>query len=389
MKNILYISSNDPEYSNGGAIGTRKILGVLKELETKRKIQIYEIVCKEKEMKNKGKYYIEIPRKKWKAYFSRILGLADQLELETKKILKVIEKENIKIVVIQSSRLGNISRKIKKYFPNIKIIQHFDNFEYEFSKMFTQNMNLIIRKIEPYNVIKSEKKAIENMNIGLFLTQKDLCNINNFYKREIKGEIIPIFYENSYDKKLKITKKEQTIFTGSLDMEANIQACLFLINNYEVLFENLNINLILAGRNPDIRIYKAIEKNKKAKEKIKIIDNPLKKEMEILIRESLFYISPVFEGSGIKTKFTEALFYGIPIIASEHTMIGYEGFQCFNLKILEIFKDKDIEDLKIKMEILYKNIKNKNYTEKIRNLYFENFSKDKLLKTFERIIDEI
>lgn len=386
MKNILYISSCDPEYSNGGAIGTRKIIETLNKMQEENKIKWYGVVNKEKENKNAGKYYKEIMRNKKKAYLSRVFGYAEQMELNIKLVLKIIKEKNINLVILQNSRLGNISEVIKNKFPEIKIIQNFDNFEYEFSKMFTKNMNLIIKKTEPLLVKKSEKKTLKNMDLGIFLTEKDKKNVENFYGIYKKSEIIPFIYENTFSNK-KVKKEKQVIFTGSLDMRANIEASLFLIKNYKKFFEKEKIKLVLAGRNPSTELYNLIRELKL--KNIEIIANPSKEKMEVLLRESLFYISPVFDGSGMKTKFVEAIFYGLPILASEHTMIGYsKKFEKENF--IKIFKDeKDIENICKKISELYFISQEKNINEKIREFYKLNFSKDGIIKKIEELIENI
>ncbi|WP_270428179.1 glycosyltransferase [Fusobacterium mortiferum] len=386
MKNILYISSTDPEYSNGGAIGTKKVLGALENLEKKKKIKWYGIVSKEKENKNKGKYYLEIERNKKKAYLSRIFGYSEQLELLNKKVLKTIKKKNIDVVILQNSRLGNISEKIKKKFPKIKIIQNFDNFEYEFSIMFTKNMSKLVQIIEKHNVKKSEKKALQNMDYGIFLTEKDKKNIEEFYKIKCqKYKIIPIVYNNIFTEEKKIEKKNQVIFTGSLDMEANIEAGLFLIENYKKILEKKRLKLTLAGRNPNSRLAEKIKKLE-VEDKVELIANPTKEEMEILLRESLIYISPVFEGSGMKTKVMESLFYGLPIIASEHSIIGYDSLE---KKYVKVFKNKNIEEIDMFIVELLKENNKLNIEKEIRKYYEGSFSIKKIIKEIEEIIENV
>jgi glycosyltransferase involved in cell wall biosynthesis len=46
--------------------------------------------------------------------------------------------------------------------------------------------------------------------------------------------------------------------------------------------------------------------------------------MAELLTEADLFISPVFSGAGMKPEVIEALFYGLPIIASETSLKGYE-----------------------------------------------------------------
>lgn len=384
MKKILYVTSADPEAFNGAAIGAKKIVNAFELLEKKRKIEWYGIVNVEKNINLIDKFEVKIRRTTKNKYISRVFGYGEQLELYSKRILKVIEEKNIEIVFLQGSRLGNLSQKIKKKFPGIKIIQNFDNFEYEFTKMYTKNMNFFIKWLEKKIVKKTEKKALMNMDYGILLTEKDKKNIEYFYEIKFqKYKILPLVYSNIFSQEKKIKKKKQVIFTGSLNMEANIDASLFLIDNYKKLLKEKNLTLVLAGKNPNRKIEERIKELKLEKD-IKIISNPSKEQMEILLRESILYISPVFEGSGVKTKILEATFYGLPIIASEHSIIGYTNL---NLKYIKIFKEKNIEMIeKFLEELLNYEIDVEN---EIRDYFFENFSEGKFIQEIENIVDSI
>lgn len=383
---ILYITSSDPEHLNGGSIGTKKFVIGLEGLKERCDLKVYTVVSCEKHRKKSNKYDLEIERRKYKAYFSRILGYADQLELYKKKILKLIEKENIEIVLLQSSRLGNISNSIKKKFPKIKIIQHFDNYEYEFATVMTKNMNILSRTLEKILVKKAERKAVNSMDIALYLTYKDKCNIERYYNSKKDYLYFPVFYENIYTRELNIKKEEQVIFTGSLDMEANIEGAIFLINNYKELFKG-KYKLILAGRKPDKRIYNHII-NTGNQKYIEIIENPSKAEMELCLRKSKIYISPVFKGSGMKTKIMEASFYGLPIIASEHSLIGYEFLSLNIIPNIMQFRDKNWIDLKEKIAFMEEYIQFER-TNEIREFYKKNFSKEKCTEILFKLMEKI
>lgn len=386
MIKILYISSTDPNYFNGGAIGTEKYIETFDKLIQEKKIDLITINCTEKFEKSTNRS-IKIKRTKIKAILSRILGYSDQMELSKRKVLKVLNENQIDKVVIQSSRLGNIANIIKKRYPKIKIIQNFDNFEYKFSEMYTQKMLKLVREIELFNIKKNEKKSLIAADKIIFLTNKDKEEVFNFYNINKPFEIIPIMYKDRENKKIITKTKEQLIFTGSLDMEANIEAAIFLIKNIDKLFnKNKKLSLVIAGRNPDTRIFKTLDVVQN-KERINILSNPTKKEMRDKLSESLIYISPVFQGSGMKTKFIEAISYGLPIVASMHTMIGYDWFDVKNQKFIKIFGDYSNQEMLKQVNDL---LEEKKYIEKeqILGFYKENFSKNKVIEKIQKVLVE-
>lgn len=386
MEKILYISSSDPKYTNGGSIGTLKYLKTFKELEKENKIKLFSIVSKEKRGGEKEFTY-EIERKKWKAYLSRLLGLSDQLELEIRKAIKLIEKEKIEIVIIQSSRLGNFTRKIRSKFPRIKIIQNFDNFEYKFSKMYTQNMNNLIKFIELRNIKKTEENAIRYSDVAIFLTEKDKKSVELFYKIELhKSKVVPLIYENKMIIKNKNPLKlNQIIFTGSLDMEANIEASLFLIDNFKKIRKETSISkLIIAGRNPSKRLSQKIKFLKEEKN-INLVSNPTSQEMQQLLLNSLLYVSPVSIGSGMKTKFLEAISFGLPIVASEHTMIGYDLKSSKEQEFIEVFEDDNLNEFIEKLQVLKRGHKD-TWAVNIIKFFNENYSKEKIIRELKKVI---
>lgn len=380
MKNILYISSNDPNYFNGGAIGTKKFIECFQKLEAEKKINIYYF------MSGEGKAKFEIKKKikkrtKLKALISRVCGLSDQLGLYYFQIVNEIKKNKIDIVVIQSSRLGNLSKIIKKKCPNVKILQNFDNFEYKFSDMYTKQMNKFIRNIELKNIKKIEYQAIKNSDFSIFLTKKDCNEIEKFYQVKIKGTIIPLIYPRAKLKKIN-TELNTAIFTGSLDMQSNIEAVEFLIDNIDEILKKTSIKkIIVAGRKPSLKLVKNIEKINA----IELYKNIPSELMTEILEKSSIYISPVFTGSGMKTKFLEAISHGIPIVASDHTLEGYDWFDISEYPFIQKFRDNSLEEMLVGINTISSV---ENSRESILKFYSSNFDKDIILNKLEDILLE-
>jgi len=125
----------------------------------------------------------------------------------------------------------------------------------------------------------------------------------------------------------------KVVFTGSLDYYPNIEAAMFLDQNSNIIRKYLGASteIILAGKNPDSKVQNL--------RNVRIIGNPSNSELKELMLSSDLFISPVFQGSGMKVKVMDALAYGLPIVASEHSLIGYESIS--EKALIFPFKDRN------------------------------------------------
>jgi glycosyltransferase involved in cell wall biosynthesis len=400
---ILYVSSISPLNPVGGGIGTRKFyypLLKMKEEGIAKPLFIWADINGDKRKEfTRNKDTLIFEKSFYKSVISRFLGKADFIELHTDEMISAIKDFKVDVAIIQSSRLGAITEKLAHINPRPFIIQNFDNFEYEFAHSFVKTrVPKILRNIE-FNAVKnSESKALKFSDTCIFLTENDRKNVFDFYQSSKPYTIMPIFYpdplENGKTNNTKLDKRRfNIIFTGSLNYYPNIEAATFLIDWANNIFEiDKRISLIIAGREPHESIEAAIA-NSSYKSRITLVPNPSEEMMNELLSSSHLYISPVFEGSGMKTKVIEALAHGLPIIASEHSLIGYEEL----LKdkrahdILRAFPDKNKEKFMMIFEDFYNEIFERESTEiffKARDLYKDIFGFSKFYKDLHDIIFE-
>ena len=111
-------------------------------------------------------------------------------------------------------------------------------------------------------------------------------------------------------------------------------------------------------------------------------------EMDACFRNASIYFSPVNLGSGMKTKVAEAISYGLPVVASEHSVFGYEVLEIRSL----VFKYRNLEDASSKIKFLLResgefNIRRRKETlESFNEFFSHNAFKERLKNLVVRIL---
>lgn len=258
-------------------------------------------------------------------------------------IIKSIEINNIETIFLSSSRLGKLSSVIKKNKPNVKIITFFHNIEKDYSneeyRVNPTFRNWYLKQIITYN----EQLILKYSDYNIVLNQRDNKRLFELYNKK-SDLILPITFEDKYNEtKKKESKKEKTelqlLFVGSAFF-ANIEGINWFIKE---VFPNLNnCKLTIVG--------KGMNKHYKTNERMDVygyVD-----ELDTFYYNTDIVISPIFSGSGMKTKTAEALMYGCPIIGTEEAFEGYNindekiGGCIKNAKEM-IKKIKDFQESKI------------------------------------------
>lgn len=392
---VLYISNQNPYDNVGGSIGAQRTYLPLISLQQKNIIDLNAVILCENNFNdtNISNNITFIKKRKYDQYITRLHGFSNTLELYYKKIYKIFLEFNPSIIIFESSRLGKIqeylSSKSKKLGKSIFIINSFDNFELEYAKVFVKNKIPKILWKKEFNVVeKSERKQIKYSNYNLFLTKIERDKINKYYSVNTDSSIIPIYYNDPLTKNdKKIYNNDNTlkiIFTGSLDYAPNVEASLFLLTQINWIKKNIdsNIQIIIAGKNPNDILKNQVHNNKN----VKLIPNPSKEKMKNILLSSDLYISPVFNGSGMKTKIAEALQHGLPIISSKHSLIGYDFLNKYINDVIFPFEDLNIQSFRNSFMLQKEKIINNNNFNYIRNIYTSNFSIDNIEKKLLSII---
>ncbi len=117
---------------------------------------------------------------------------------------------------------------------------------------------------------------------------------------------------------------DDIIFMGTLSWEANVDGIVhFIEHTFPLVLQSMpNTKLHIVGKSPDNRIVELAASNPSS-----IVIHGYIKEITEVFELGKVFILPLRFGSGMKVKFLDALYRGLPIVS---TTIGAEGIQVTN-----------------------------------------------------------
>ena len=183
-----------------------------------------------------------------------------------------------------------------------------------------------------------EKLSYTSANACSFITSNDCQHFESTYgKKEISPITIPVSISSPAESSHKQSINSSgniILFTASFNFPPN-QEALKKIIKIATDFE-LEYKFVIAGKS--LSDFDGLIKSSK---NIVFRSNPTDEEMSALFDSASFYLSPVTSGSGMKTKVAEAISFGLPVISTEHSLIGYENIANSSF----IYKYKTDDDL--------------------------------------------
>lgn len=358
MNKILYIGHDFSDNRIGGNLGRKNHYETLKKIYQGN---FFEVIYRF----NNNIYKI------LKNYL--FLEFNGENKQKEKEVFKLIKRENINKVILDSSILGGLAKKIKKLKKDIEIIVFFHNIEKNFyiERVKVEGFSRII--LLP-SIVYNEILSIKYGDKLILLNSRELSELKKVYGKKIKNKKIyeiPIYLKDRYLKQ-EIKKCDYDyLFIGSAFF-ANIHGISWFI---EEILPNLNGKLLLIGKGMEI-----------LKEKYGNVKNlELKGTVDDIDRyyyEDNIIVSPIFYGAGMKTKTIEAIMFNKVIIGTEEAFVGLSKEEiskcgiCCNSKIQFLKALNELENNK-------KTFKNS------RELYLKKYSFDINTLKIRNIIEEV
>lgn len=261
-------------------------------------------------------------------------------------------------IFFDGSLFGELAKKINKEYPQIEIITFFHNVEINYykSRIKAEGIKGIIPIL---SVAYNEKMSFKYSDKIIALNERDRDELIKIYK-EKKIDLIPMFMEDKYNKNRKIEKSDyEYLFIGSAFF-ANIEGISWFIEN---VLPMLPGKLLVIGNGMEIL-------NKKYEHNLKVKILGTVDDIEEYYYQDNIVVSPIFLGSGMKTKTIEALMYNKKIFGTKEAFIGID-------KISEI-------ECNTKKDFIEKIGNTFNFNS--RKIFLENFSREIILEKFKKII---
>lgn len=292
-KNYLFISKM-VNYIGGGSVISRRNYEIFCRLFPREKIMEYGI---EKKRNVSPRLLLE------RCFKHFVNGVNVNIISEISNIAKGCEH-----VWIDNSSYGAIAKHLKKnnYKGNIYVFFH--NIEYVFQKRsFFKRMLYPIFNLPIKN---AEKDAAQYADLIFVLTERDRNTILN-WGFSTPVVLLPSSLKDSYRSMDDDYKRKELLFVGS-NFYANANGIIWFIDK---VMPHINVHLTIVGSHMD-------ELPIRQNEKISI--HGFVEDLGVFYTRADCVIAPIFEGSGMKTKTTEALMWGKFIIGTTEAFCGFD-----------------------------------------------------------------
>lgn len=285
-------------------------------------------------------------------FYTNSLFVQKHIDHEVINLLSdYVLKENIDIIEGEHASMAYLAYLISQK-TGVKFTHRVHNIEYKIWQRFADsksNWNPIkyYLSIQANKLKKNEEFLIKNASLNMTVSPKEQKEL----KKEFPNANILLILSGIDFKNIQISSfesKQKNVFmhATTFNWVHNIDAISWYINKVQTIVNksNANAKLWIFGKNAPEQFsnYTGIGVDLKG-----YVDS-----IAEYYHQSLFYIAPLFVGSGIRIKIIEAMSYGLPVIASTISAEGIselageeEGLficdneQDFANKVIELLAD--------------------------------------------------
>ncbi len=254
-------------------------------------------------------------RSNFKSFLSLIQGnFPPLMNSDTQKVIGIVKKFLPEIVFIDGSSLGMLSKKIKKEFPNIKIMTFFHNVELDYIDVRIRNR--LKKRLYKRRVFNAERMSILKSDRLICLNKRDSERLNDIYGKRADA-IIPISFEDickseAPDMADPYQKYPAGIMVGSLKADTFEGIKWFCDNVAPFIHAMFYI------------IGKGFENVKHELERENVVVIGTVDDLSAYYYYADFVCLPILSGAGMKVKTAEALMYGKYVFGTSEAFEGYE-----------------------------------------------------------------
>ena len=356
-KRVLFLTLDVPK-DTGGGIFTDSI----KEAIKKNTISFSEIIFP---------YYRNSRDKLYHSLLGYTGGLRKDLE---RSVIHSIESNSIDVVFFNGSLYGRLIEMIKCRYPSVKCICLFHNIEYSFVKNALQRLKHIGGLLTLWVTYRNERKSVRFSDIKICLNERDSIDLHSIYG-EYANVICPLCLPDRFNE-----NRIEKAFGGSEIVGAFIGSK-FYPNCIGVSWFAKNVapyvkaKILVIGKGmEDLR-----EELESYSQNIKVIGTV--DSLDDYYYQLDFVVSPIFDGSGMKTKTAEALMFGKTIFGTSE---AFEGYKIENYEAIGALCNTVTEFI---TSINRFQRKTNKFNPESRALYLANYSDKTLLNTLLKVLE--
>jgi len=262
-------------------------------------------------------FFEKIKLSPFKSLFLGLQGWLDGLNRSScESFISQITKENVDLVYIDGSNYGRVAKEIKLRFPEIKIVTFFHNVEcYFFWHSFRNKPSLRGIAVFICNYI-AERMAFKYSDTIVCLNERDGVTLNKIYGQK-NFFVMPLCVKSlsapSKSSGLSVNDKVGLFVGGAF--YANLYGVKWFVENV-VRHTQCRFYIVGVG-------FEEYRSELEVYENIRVVGEV--DDLSEWYARCDFIFSPIFDGSGMKTKTAEALSYGKPILGTPESFVGYEN----------------------------------------------------------------
>lgn len=232
------------------------------------------------------------------------------------RALQVIQSQNVGKVFVDGSNLGSFVELAKQKFPQVNISTFFHNVESRFFLgSLRRNKTLHALAVLAVNYL-AERKSVKYSDKIICLSERDSRLLRKVYGRPAT-HISPMAMQDkrpaAFAENLTPPSEKFILFVGG-NFYANQAGIAWFV---EHVVPHISIKTCIVGHG-----FEDLRPELERAGKVEIVGSV--NSLADWYLNAQFVIAPIFDGSGMKTKVTEALMYGKKIVGSPEAFSGYE-----------------------------------------------------------------
>lgn len=375
---ILELTFEEPSDYSGGGIGVKQSIESLMKLG---RVDYLGPVLKKDLFESSDNinilFQLEYDNNILKRILNMFHGVLNGYYSSWKNICKSIKWNEYDLVHIEFTKHPFLVKQGKD--NNIPVFTRMHNVERDYY------LNLFRMKKSLPNLLmylcyaRAEKKCVSLSDRIITLTNEDKERTIELYKCNNKRlSINPVCIDDKFFEKRKNTRT--LLMTGSLWYGPNCDGILWFLENIwpNIKQRNKDAKVIVAGGNPQDKLKKICQQDG-----VELYENP--EEIDPFFERASIYLAPIFSGAGMKVKIAEALMHGMPIVATNHALLGYDYRDVESIK-----ECNDSQEFEKQLDIIL-NMNDSDYLNKCkesRRLFEEKYSIESSSKFYKELYDK-